>query len=518
MEHKGTFAMVTRWSLLYLLLLALVLPEGRPAMAASRQVVSCLTTMRGKTVALVNGQPYLMYGVQIRIDNFLNGNFSDTQWALADGYFEKAREAGFQTVIVPVRWSTVEPTEGDYNFASYVDHVIADANHYDLKVQLLWYGADVCGYNQVPKYVVNDQSRFPRNARYSNVYDLSAPALIARASAALAALMAHIAATDTQKRVIMVQVENEPDGAGSIPLVWGNSADMAAKMFAGGQFDAVNTLINRLGDVVHQSPRDVITRCNVGTTYRALDMFNARWTTAPGCDIYGVDSYSNDTSKTKAALNTISVTTPGNVAHQPEGGGNYHNLVSLILSNFEEGGGYMVYELRSSDWSGGDDGIYRKTAAGTNNWVVRDGTQPVSSQAGAGLETSLKTVQNLNRMIYKADKQLATAIKGQCAAFNLADISGPVSEQRTVGPFTVTFQSNSGGSGFALLEDTKHLLLMSATDGTVFTGKGAFAPNNVASVGYFNADNQWVEQSRRRLQGSSLRLSSGEVARLPVAD
>ena len=108
---------------------------------------------------------------------------------------------------------------------------------------------------------------------YRNFLDLSTRALVDKEVAALSALMAHIARYDTTNRVVMVQIENEPDGAGAITqgVDWGSPKDMAAKMFAGGQFEAASALLNTLGNVVHRSPRRIVTRCNIGTPYRALD-------------------------------------------------------------------------------------------------------------------------------------------------------------------------------------------------------------------------------------------------------
>ena len=64
--------------------------------------VSRLMNINGKTAVVANGQPYLMYGVQLRLDNFMGWDHSSTRWALAEEYFQKAADAGFKTVIVPV--------------------------------------------------------------------------------------------------------------------------------------------------------------------------------------------------------------------------------------------------------------------------------------------------------------------------------------------------------------------------------------------------------------------------------
>ena len=50
----------------------------------------------------VNGQPYLMYGVQFRLDNYYE-KYSKTT-APVNQYFEKDRSAGFRTVAIPLNW------------------------------------------------------------------------------------------------------------------------------------------------------------------------------------------------------------------------------------------------------------------------------------------------------------------------------------------------------------------------------------------------------------------------------
>ncbi len=177
--------------------------------------VSYLKTKNGKTIVVVNERPYLMYGVQIRLD-WLMPDFSEATWAKAQSCFEHASTLGFKTVSVPVYWSHVEPTEGVYQYANYLDKIIDNAKAHGLYLQILWFGSDVCGWNDAPQYVQDDKVRFPRLAKYDNFLDLTNPKLIDKEKAALAAMMSHIASYDTSDRVVMIQVENEPDGAGAI--------------------------------------------------------------------------------------------------------------------------------------------------------------------------------------------------------------------------------------------------------------------------------------------------------------
>jgi len=471
------------------------LSMGRADAAVGYRPVSYLRTEKGKTFVVANGQPYLMYGIQLRIDHIIWNPTAQTDWTRADHYFERARAIGFRTVVVPAAWSYIEQSEGNYQFAYYVDKIIESADKYDLSIQLLWYGSDVCGYNFVPPYVRNDRVRFPRTAKYDTFYDLSSPSLIKAESAALSALMNRLADIDIHNRVIMIQIENEPDGAGDLvnTVNWGDSNDKAAKMFAGSQFDAAAALMNTLGDIVHRSRRNVVTRCNVGTPYRSLDLYLALRQAGTGLDIVGVDTYSDDPKTTKSVLTTIPVETVGNVSHQPEGDATAPNLINLVLSDFEEGGGFLIYDLI---------GLYRGSeSADPSTWSGRDG---------------LDKFRSFNQLVYKADKMIAVTPKGKSAAFNVAGNAGNWKEQRTVGTTLVTFETSNGGAAFAIQDINDDLILMNLTDGGEFTLDLTHTRAPAVSLGSFDQNNIWREQGKKAIVDGTLTLSAGDVARIPV--
>ena len=211
--------------------------------------------------------------------------------------------------------------------------------------------------------------------------------------------------------------------------------------------------------------------------------------------------------------------TPGNVPHQPEGAGQYAALLRHILSNFEEGGGYQVYELRTVGRPY-DLGIYRKTTAAADAWQERDGTQAVpydlsGATVSDGPENDTQEIKDFNRLISKADAEIATARKGSCAAFGIAGTPGPVDETRTVGSVTVGYRSAAGAPAFALQESDGNVLLMSLKGGSTFT-LGSGTRNGVrVSVGRYDPAGHWIGESFRRFQGNALTLAAGEVARVP---
>jgi beta-galactosidase GanA len=122
------------------------------------------------------------------------------------------------TVLVPVYWELIEPSEGKFDFSS-VTGMIQQARQRNLRVVLLWFGSwknSMSSY--VPAWIKRDAVRFPR-AEVANkdggthtIEALSAFSADARAAdmRAFAALMKYLRQNDgTRHTVLMVQVENE---------------------------------------------------------------------------------------------------------------------------------------------------------------------------------------------------------------------------------------------------------------------------------------------------------------------
>ncbi len=58
------------------------------------------------------------------------------------------------------------------------------------------------------------------------------------------------------------------------------------------------------------------------------------------------------------------------------------------------------------------------------------------------------------------------------------------------------------------------MILLNLTDGNVFTVDPSYVNPRGASIGYFDADNNWVEQSVRPFKGNTVLLWKTEAARL----
>jgi len=156
---------------------------------------------------LVDGKPFLILGGEL-------GNSSSSDLADLSGHWAVLKAANLNTVLAPVTWEQIEPTEGKFDF-TVLDGMIAQARANDMRLVLLWFGAwknSMSTY--APAWVKRDPARFPyaRTAEGKAVEILSPsyPATRDADAKAFAALMTHLKAVDGDKRtVLMIQVENE---------------------------------------------------------------------------------------------------------------------------------------------------------------------------------------------------------------------------------------------------------------------------------------------------------------------
>jgi beta-galactosidase GanA len=156
---------------------------------------------------VVDGRPMLLLAGEL-------GNSSASSAAYMAPHWARLKAMHLNTVLAPVSWELIEPTEGRFDFTS-VDDLIREARAHDLKLVLLWFGAwknSMSTY--VPGWVKRNQERFPRaqlpNGQGLDILSAFSPANQAADAHAFAALMAHLKAVDeARSTVLMVQVENE---------------------------------------------------------------------------------------------------------------------------------------------------------------------------------------------------------------------------------------------------------------------------------------------------------------------
>ncbi len=463
--------------------------------------VSKLIRTANKNYIDYKGLPYLIYGIQLRIDDYLGSSpYNDaTKLANIYQYFERTSLAGFKDAAVPIPWSYFETGDGTFNY-TLIDNYLANANKYNLRLHFLWFGSNICGWSSVPYYISNNKTVYPLVSTASQAPVLFTTAkLIEKEVRAVTTLMNYLTLKDVNKKVVLVQVENEPDHVGPTSSMWG-----------GGQKTGGYHMLDTLGQVIHQSSADMVTRVNLaGYTSDASDFGSLK-----GINIVGRDSYNDVLANYQT--NSGYFIYPWNINHSPENGSQYKNLINLILSSFDKGGGYINYELRTTGWrfSTYDLGLYRGTSS--NDWIERDGSLTVAyslTKTNYNTEVKMSEVKDFNALIYKADKRIARAPDSKTAAFNLSDAPTTVNETKTFSTYTVTYTSAIGGEAFALEDENGDIILMSLKNNSSFTFQSLPANLHI-SIGYFDDLNVWHQTSSRSITGNNVTLNAKEVALL----
>jgi beta-galactosidase GanA len=174
---------------------------------------------------IVDGQPFLVLGGEV-------GNSSSSSLDYMRPIWPKLVSLNLNTVLVPVYWELIEPTEGTFDF-SLVDGLIQDARQHRLRLVPLWFASWKNSMScYAPAWVKTNQQRFPRAedkaGRGMEILSPLSQENVEADARAFAAFMRHLRDVDGRDHtVIMVQVENE---VGMIPDSRDRSA-IADKLF-----------------------------------------------------------------------------------------------------------------------------------------------------------------------------------------------------------------------------------------------------------------------------------------------
>lgn len=182
-----------------------------PASAGAQQPVPELVSQDGRHALLVDGAPYLILGAQT--------NNSSNYPSVLPKVWPAIELLHANTLVIPVAWEQVEPTEGEFDFA-YVDTLIGQAREHGVRLVLLWFATwKNNSPSYAPEWVKLDNRRFPRviaaDGRTLNSLSPLHRGTLEADKRAYVALLTHLAATDKQRTVIMIQLENEAGTYGS---------------------------------------------------------------------------------------------------------------------------------------------------------------------------------------------------------------------------------------------------------------------------------------------------------------
>ncbi len=159
------------------------------------------------TQLIVNGQPFLILGGELHNSSSSNLDYLAPIWP-------RLVMMNLNTVLAPVSWEIVEPSEGHFDF-TLVDGMLAAARSHHLHLILLWMGSWKNGTSRyAADWVKADQARFPRVQNHDGkTLEILTPLSAATRDAdtqAYTALMQHLRETDSKEHtVLMIQMQNE---------------------------------------------------------------------------------------------------------------------------------------------------------------------------------------------------------------------------------------------------------------------------------------------------------------------
>lgn len=596
-------------ALLLSLALGLGAVSGMPASAASvdyasgTDCVSRLVTGENGKYIEYKGAPYLAYSMQLRADWYMEdkGRLSAAERAeyglpevdyyqnsaaytpeqkakyleiaakLRDEFieetFRKVKEDGFNSVNIPIYWSNIEKSAGVYDF-SRLQYYYNFLNKYDLTVQWLWFGTNVCGGGALaPTYILNNTDTYkrvyPENYEGTGVwFDFSCAATMAAEQNALAAMMQWLAKNDTERRCVMIQVNNEVDqgadtfekyaegGTAKSPYWWNNAAQHDKYCWTGGQRDALFAQLSALGDIVHNSAYNCVTRVNFSGAGRNMagiadDVTDLAATT--GIDMVGEDIYYSDWDNIDGYLQPKS---DDNFTHLAECSTtyDYSNIAGKI---FSIGGGFMPYCYRDDRIENSGEGMYANIQAAR---PVRGADESEADYAArvkayeynaywegrvyrgwTEREGVTDAIRSFNRIINNMYVPLARATAERSVAeFNgereyrvkdgaLCRVSksggsytyAPVSEfteTQSFGGCSITYTSQNDGLGLMLNTGDNEFILTSTKGGT-------YTFNTDKAVCYQSGvyrDKYWVSDSRTAQIGNTVSVAAGQIVKVWV--
>lgn len=191
-----------------------------PALAGQHPAnpIPSIEEKNGRFALMVDGRPFLMLGLQ--------ANNSSAWPAYLDKVWPAAEALDANTVELPVYWEQIEAAEGKFDF-SLVDLLLEQAREHHLHLVLLWFGTWKNGSSHyAPEWIKLNQDKYPfLRSEKAETIDSPSPFSVSFLEAdqrAFRALMRHLRETDSERTVLLVQVENEPG-------VWGGVRDYGAE-------------------------------------------------------------------------------------------------------------------------------------------------------------------------------------------------------------------------------------------------------------------------------------------------
>ena len=451
--------------------------------AAVQETVSWVDTdLNGeeKFVLRVDGKPWYMTAIQVRLDKLKGYITPSFNAAAREAVIQKCAQDGFNTVQIPIMWSEVEPSKDKFDW-TIIDEYMGYCKKYGLKLEILWYSWSSGGRIQylstndntlrTPDYVCSKDgtSEFTiRNTTNPWTLDWYDDNLLNRETYVLSKVFEHIAVWDANNQhshtVIGVQLGNEPHG-------WDQTVSDSR----------IIDYYSKVGSAVKNSKYVVWTRLNNiswENTARVDANEAKRNNGGTNIDFVGIDIYGTDASNMKNNDYHLSV------------GKNY----PMVMESDAKVSGAPIYQMAA---------FAGNKAYSHYNYAIVDGNSLYSGDVNGLIERAhTNDVRLLNKTINLDIADLA--VKKNGASLYVYNYNGKSTAVET-GLESIGFTPSVITShGIAVRRSESKLVIMSTKGGT-FTYPATLKVIG-ASKGYFNKDNQWVNQGNLTLSGNSIVL------------
>ncbi len=482
---------------------------------SDKVIVSVIRTAEnGNTYLEVDGQPFAYFGVEARLDAYMNCEKRPVEDF--EPYVRAAAELGATVIAVPLDWNDLEPQKDDYDFRI-VAAVLGYANKYDIKVEFCWYSINMCGDSnsyQVPAYIWEDEATYPKyESSNKNTfwgyygyqgYLQPSEALMERETKMINALMDYVYNYDQvngQKHpLIGIQVYNEPDGFPRWRLSQYSVSLNGQRITEQQAWDAVCTTLDNAGKAFKAAKYNVYTRTNL-TTLSEVSDFVRRIYELEGIDAVGNDPYMQSIGSLRSALENFREGLPGNFNHIAENKGSYTNTPGLLLTAAANGAGYMIYDLSTPQYFIDNTSDPTTIDHGVLNVDLTD------REHTEAVRRTLKALAAAGNAVMLADRE-------NFAVFN-TEASYPETAYEhtaTVGGVSVTFTTAAGAVGFAIAYEG-YVYLFATEETNVVLGGTGFSE---AEYGAFEGGT-WVSAGAAEGADGGYALKDGKLCRVKLA-
>ncbi|WP_320167802.1 DUF4978 domain-containing protein [Mangrovibacterium marinum] len=444
------------------------------------------TSLEGseKFVLRVDGKPWYMNSIQVRLDKlkgYLNPHFNA---AALEAVVEHAAQDGFNTLQIPIMWVEVEPVKNEFDW-TILDEYMGYCKKYGLKLELLWYSFSSGGRIQyllnnelgvqlrTPDYVCSLEGTSDYTIRRTTdpwTLDWYDDNLRDRETYVVSEIFEHIAVWDANNghphTVIGVQLGNEPHG-------WEQTVSNSR----------IIDYYSQVGSAIKNSKYVVWTRLNNiswETSGRVSANESKRNASGTNIDFVGTDIYG--TNAWNMRYNDYSLSN----------GKNY----PMIMESDAKVSGAPFYQMAA---------LAGNKAYSHYNYAIVDGNSLYTQGTGFDLVERAHTndVRILNRTLNLDIADIA--LKKQGNSLYVFNYDGSTIATET-GLDGISFTpSVSTSHGIAIRRSNSEIVLMS-TKGGIFSFPASLGVVS-ANQGHVDDDNNWVSEQDVTISEKSVAIT-----------